>query len=183
MVPWGRRYGWMVSSSETIEKGDFVMRVLQIGVLLLSFLFVGTVQAQEAAQMNMDILKEKIKADKKLVVAANMNLTDAEALTFWPLYDGYQKELEQINQRLLSTIKGYADAYNAGKGEISNDQAKKLLGEALAIEGSEVKLRQSYAAKLGKVLPGTKVVRYLQIENKIRAIVKFELAAQIPLVS
>ena len=158
------------------------MRVLQIGVLLLSFLFVGTVQAQEAAQMNMDILKEKIKADKKLVVAANMNLTDAEALTFWPLYDGYQKELEQINQRLLTTIKGYADAYNAGKGELSNDQAKKLLGEALAIEGSEVKLRQSYAAKMGKVLPGTKVVRYLQIESKIRALVKFELAAQIPLV-
>ena len=183
MVPWRCRYGWMVSSRETIEKGERVMMVLQIGVLLLSFLFVGTVQAQEAAQMNMDILKEKIKADKKVVVAANMNLTDAEAMTFWPLYEGYQKELEQINQRLGKTITAYADAYNAGKGEISNDQAKKLLGEALAIEGSEVKLRQSYAAKLGKVLPGTKVVRYLQIESKIRAIVKFELAAQIPLVS
>ena len=159
------------------------MRVLQIGVLLLSFLFMGTVQAQEAAQMNMEILKEKVKADKKLLVAANMNLTDAEAKTFWPLYDGYQKELEQLNQRLLTTIKSYADAYNAGKGEISNDQAKKLLAEALAVEESEVKLRQSYAEKLGKVLPATKVARYLQIENKIRAIVKFELAAQIPLVS
>jgi len=145
----------------------------------------GTVQAQaqEAAQMNMEILKEKVKADKKLVVAANMNLTDAEAKNFWPLYDGYQKELEQINQRLLTTIKSYADAYNAGKGEISNDTAKKLLAEALAVEESEVKLRQSYAAKLEKVLPGTKVVRYLQIESKIRAIVKFELASQIPLVS
>ena len=161
------------------------MMVLPIGVLLLSFLFMGSVQAQaqEAAQMNMEILKEKIKADKKLVVAANMNLNDAEAKNFWPLYDGYQKELEQINQRLLVTIKGYADAFNAGKGEISDDTAKKLMTEALAVEESEVKLRQSYAAKLGKVLPATKVARYLQIENKIRAIVKFELAAQIPLVS
>ena len=159
------------------------MMFLQIGVLVLSFLFVGSVQAQEANQMNMEILKEKVKADKKLIVATNMNLTDAEAKNFWPLYDGYQKELEQINQRLITTIKGYADAYNAGKGEISDDQAKKLLGEALAVEESEVKLRQSYAAKLGKALPATKVARYLQIENKIRAIVKFELAAQIPLVS
>ena len=133
--------------------------------------------------MNMDILKEKIKADKKLVVATNMNLTDAEAKSFWPLYDGYQKELDQINQRVLSAIKGYADAYNAGKGEISNDAAKKLLNEALAVEESELKLRQSYSVKLSKVLPATKVVRYLQIENKIRAIVKFEMAAQIPLVS
>jgi len=159
------------------------MIILQIGVLMLSFLFMGSVQAQEATQMNMEILKEKIKADKKLVVATNMNLNDAEAKNFWPLYDGYQKELDQVNQRLITMIKGYADAFNAGKGEISDDQAKKLLGEALAIEESEVKLRQSYAAKLGKVLPATKVARYLQLENKIRAIVKFELAAQIPLVS
>jgi hypothetical protein len=159
------------------------MMILQIGVLMLSFLFMGQAQAQEATQMNMEILKEKVKADKKLIVATNMNLNDAEAKNFWPLYDGYQKELEQINQRLLTMIKGYADAFNAGKGEISDDQAKKLLGEALAVEESEVKLRQSFAAKLGKVLPPTKVARYLQLENKIRAIVKFELAAQIPLVS
>ena len=159
------------------------MMVLRIAVLVLSFLFMGQAQAQEASQMNMDILKEKIKADKKLVVATNMNLTDAEAKNFWPLYDGYQKELDQINQRVLSAIKGYADAYNAGKGEISNDAAKKLLNEALAVEESELKLRQSYSVKLSKVLPATKVVRYLQIENKIRAIVKFEMAAQIPLVS
>jgi hypothetical protein len=159
------------------------MMVLQAAVLVLSFLFMGSVQAQESTQMTMDILKDKIKADKKLLVATNMNLTDAEAKSFWPLYEGYQKELEQINQRLLTTVKSYADAFNAGKGEISNDTAKKLMADALAVEESEVKLRQSYSAKLGKVLPATKVARYLQIENKIRAIVKFELAAQIPLVS
>jgi hypothetical protein len=140
-------------------------------------------QAQESAQMNMEILKEKVKADKKLLVATNMNLNDAEAKNFWPLYDGYQKELEQINQRLGKMINAYAEAFNAGKGEISNDQAKKIMGEALAAEESEVTLRKSYAEKLGKALPATKVARYLQIENKIRALVKFELAAQIPLVN
>jgi hypothetical protein len=159
------------------------MMVFQAAVLVLSFLFMGQAQAQESTQMTMEILKDKIKADKKLLVATNMNLTDAEAKNFWPLYESYQKELEQINQRLLTTVKSYADAFNAGKGEISNDTAKKLMADALAVEESEVKLRQSYSAKLGKVLPATKVARYLQIENKIRAIVKFELAAQIPLVS
>lgn len=159
------------------------MMVLQAAVLVVSFLVMGQAQAQESTQMTMEILKEKVKADKKLIVATNMDLNDAEAKNFWPLYDGYQKELDRINQRLLSMVKEYADAYNAGKGEISNDTAKKLLAEALAVEESEVKLRQSYAAKLGKALPATKVARYLQIENKIRAIVKFELAAQIPLVS
>jgi len=132
--------------------------------------------------MTMEILKEKVKADKKLIVATNMNLTDAEAKAFWPLYDGYQKELDQLNQRVGATIRSYADAHNAGKGMIPNETAKKLLKEALATDEAEVKLRQSYAAKLEKVLPATKVARYLQIENKIRAILKFELASQIPLV-
>jgi hypothetical protein len=159
------------------------MKVLQIGVFMLSFLFMGQVQAQEAEQMNMEILKEKVKADKKLIVSNNMMLTDAESKKFWPLYDAYQMDLNQINERMMSMIKSYADAYNAGKGELSNDLAKKLIGEALAVEESEVKLRQTYAAKLNKVLPATKVARYLQIENKIRAIVKFELAARIPLVN
>ena len=161
------------------------MKGFQIGLLMAAFVFAGLApaQAQESGQMTMEILKEKVKADKKLVVAANMNLSDAEAKKFWPLYEGYQQELEQINQRLMNAIKGYADAFNAGKGEISNEQAKKLLGEALAIEEAEVKLRQSYAAKLGDALPATKVARYLQIENKIRSIVKFDLATQIPLVN
>jgi hypothetical protein len=43
-------------------------------------------------------------------------------------------------------------------------------------------MRKSYAAKLGKALPAKKVARYLQIENKIRAAIRFNLADQIPLV-
>jgi hypothetical protein len=62
------------------------MMVLQAAVLVLSFSLAGPVHAQEAEQMNMEILKEKVRADKKLIVASNMNLTDAEAKQFWPLY-------------------------------------------------------------------------------------------------
>jgi hypothetical protein len=68
------------------------------------------------------------------------------------------------------------------KGTIPNDTAKKLLGEALSVEEQEVKLKRSYAEKLGKVLPATKVARYIQLENKIRSLIRFELAQQIPLV-
>jgi len=159
------------------------MIVLRIAVLVLSFLLMGQTQAQESTPMTMDILRDKIKADKEVLVATNMHLTDEEAKHFWALYGPYQKELEQINQRLATAIKSYADAYESGKGKISNDTAKKLLADALAVDEAEVTLRHSYAAELAKVLPATKVARYLQIENKIRAIVKFELAALIPLAS
>ena len=91
--------------------------ILQIGVLVAVVSVHGTGSAlRKLTQMNMEILKEKVKADKKLIVATNMNLTDAEAKNFWPLYDGYQKELEQINQRLGEhDQRAMPSAYNAGQ--------------------------------------------------------------------
>jgi hypothetical protein len=129
---------------------------------------------------NMDILRESIKADKKLVVAANLNLTDAEGKAFWPVYEAYQKELQQINQRLVAAIKGYAEAYN--KGPVTNEAAKKLIDEALAIDEAEAKLKSAAVPKVLAALPATKAARYIQMENKIRAAVRYELAANIPLV-
>ena len=52
-------------------------------------------QTEGSADTNMQILMEKLKADKKLLVASNMDLTDAEAKSFWPLYEAYQKELRK----------------------------------------------------------------------------------------
>lgn len=94
-------------------------------------------------------LAQKLRADKKFVVAANMQLTEAEAKGFWP---------------------------------VSDETAKKLIVEAIAIEDAEATLKRSYVPKLEKAIPGWKVARYLQIENKARAVIKYELAANIPLV-
>ena len=128
---------------------------------------------------SMQILREKLKADKKLVVAANMELTESEAKGFWPVYEEYQKELHKINDRLAMVIVAYAKEYNARS--LTDDKASKLLDEALAVEESETKLKRWFVPKLAKVLPGRKVARYLQIENKIRAIVKYEIAGEVPL--
>ncbi len=136
--------------------------------------------AQTTDTTNMEILLQKIRADKKLVVAQNLQLTDAEGKVFWPVYDAYQKDLQQINQRLTNMILAYADAYN--KGPVANDVAKKLIDEALAIDDAEAKLKSSSAPKILAVLPATKAARYIQVENKIRAAVRWELAANIPLV-
>jgi hypothetical protein len=135
--------------------------------------------AQEVSDTNMEILKQKLKADKKLLVAGNMDLSEAEGKKFWPLYDAYQKDLEQMNHKLGQTIKDYAEAFN--KGPVQDNTAKKLLNEALSVEEQETKLKRTYAEKLEKVLPYSKVARYIQIENKIRALIRMELAQQIPL--
>ncbi|HAR96511.1 MAG TPA: hypothetical protein DCR97_11200 [Deltaproteobacteria bacterium] len=137
-----------------------------------------TVAAQEKPADNMQIVLEKIRADKKLLVAENMQLTEAEAKTFWPVYDQYQDELFLLRSRTAKLIKDYAEAYD----KMTNDMAKKLLDELMTIEALGPKLRQAYLPKFRKVLPEVKVVRYYQIENKIQAALIYELGRNIPLV-
>jgi hypothetical protein len=152
--------------------------ILTIGLLLS--LFSLPALAQDKPADNMQILREKIKADKKLLVAANMELTESEAKNFWPIYEDYQKDLQKINERLGSLLQSYAADYK--NKTMTEEKAKKLTDEFLSIEQAEVKLKSSYVPKLSKALPATKVARYLQIENKIRAVIKYDLAATVPLV-
>lgn len=157
------------------------MKLSRLGVVALAAALTLPALAQaEPTTTDMQILAQKVKADKKLLVAVNMQLTDAEASGFWPVYDAYQKDLEAIDGRLVRMIAAYADAYNAGP--VANDTAKQLIDEYLAIEQDEAKMKRSYVPKLAEVLPGAKVARYIQVETKIRALVRYDLAGRIPLV-
>lgn len=146
----------------------------------ITILVVSPVLPQEMSADNMKILLDKIKADKKLLVAANMDLTASEAKGFWPVYEAYQKDLAAINQRIAKLVASYAEDYEANT--LDDKKAETLTAELVAIEQADGGLQTSYVAKLNKVLPPMKVARYLQIESKIRAAVKYELAANIPLV-
>ena len=153
--------------------------ILGIGLIALAVAFPTPAWTQGQSD-DMKVLSDKIKMDKKLLVAQNMDLTEEEGKAFWPVYDEYQKDLTKINQRITRLIESYADDYQ--KQTLTDKKATKLTDELISIEKAEAKLKESYVPKLGKVLPPKKVARYLQIENKIRAIVKYQLADAVPLV-
>jgi Spy/CpxP family protein refolding chaperone len=132
------------------------------------------------AQTNdqMQLIREAAKANKKLLVSKNMNLTEEKAKSFWPVYEEYQQALSQINERIVKAIKGYAENYKS----LTDERAKGLLDESIAIEEDRLTLQKSYISKFSKVLQPKQVTRYYQIENKLFAIVRFDLARGIPLV-
>src|SRR5688572_25607345 len=130
------------------------MTCLKAAVLAASVLFLSPVLAQDqpAASKpadNMQIMVEKVRADKKLLVANNMKLTEQEAQGFWPLYDSYQKDLQALNQRLEKVLKEYAELYNAGS--VPDATAKTLWNEYMSIE-DEVELKRRYYVKMQKEL-------------------------------
>lgn len=143
-------------------------------LVLLAAMLAAPVPAQQgSAEL------ERIRTEKKAWTALNMELTPAEADGFWPLFEAYQKELNQINTRLVRVIETYGAHYR--NNTLTDEAARKLTEESLAVDEAELKLRRAYAARLAKVLPARKVARYLQLEGRIHTQVRYELAANLPL--
>jgi len=155
-------------------------KTIMVAMMLVALATFGGMPAvaQDKPVDNMQIVLEKVRADKKLFVAANMELTESEAKAFWPVYEKYQDELFLLRSRTAKLIKDYAEAFK----DLSNETARKLLDESLTIESLGMKLRKSYLPKFRQILPEKKVARYYQIENKIQAALYYELAVEIPLV-
>jgi hypothetical protein len=134
--------------------------------------------AQDKPADQMEMVRQAARAEKKKLIAENMQLTPSEAQAFWPVYDSYQNELRQLNDRSIKLIEDYVKNYQT----MSDSVARMLLDEFLAIEADRVKLQQAYVANFMQAVPPKKVARYYQIENKVDAVIAFDLARQIPLV-
>jgi len=127
---------------------------------------------------DMQALRSAVKADKRAYVASVLNLTDAEAKKFWPLYDAYQRTLDRVNRErnlvvidIVGTDKPLTDAY-----------AKYLLKDMIEADEAEIRARRTLQNKLVKALPAKKAARYLQLESKVRAAQAYDIAVAIPLV-
>jgi hypothetical protein len=158
------------------------IRVLLVSALILA-LSVASARAATAAdgdseKANVDVLLSAIRANRKALVAVNLKMTDEEAAKFWPVYDSYQKEMNALGDRLVALLGDYGKNFK----DMSDDKAMKILDEYLNIEAERVKVRRAYVEQFAKALPGRKVGRFYQIENKMDAVIRYEMAKTIPVV-
>jgi Spy/CpxP family protein refolding chaperone len=124
-----------------------------------------------------ETLRQAVQTDKRGLVERNMNLTPEEAKKFWPLYDAYQSKLDPIHQRYNRAVLDYINV-----DTMTDANARRLAKEVLEADADEQKLRASQFRKMLDVLPARKAARYMQIENKIDILNRYELAERIPLV-
>jgi hypothetical protein len=103
-----------------------------MAALIATFVLVVPAWTQDKPANNLEIIHEKLKADKKLIVAKYMELTESEAKSFWPVYEDYQQDLQKINERLLNLLQSYAAEYR--NKSLTDEKAKKLLDEWIALE-------------------------------------------------
>ena len=134
------------------------------------------VMAQTANDEN-QVLLSQIQTDKRAIVLKGLQLTPPESAAFTPIYDKYQAEQKKIADRALATLDKFAANYDS----MTEDAAEGILKEWFGIEDDRLDLVKDYAKKLHRVLPAQKVLRFVQIENKLNTLVAMQAARVIPL--
>ena len=127
---------------------------------------------------DVDLLRKDIRSQKKQIIAANLQLTDQEAVKFWPLYDQYTAELVKINDAKYDAIKQYVTSYDT----LTDDQAMALTRKLLGVDEQVAQLRLKYVPLVGKVISGKKTALFFQLDRRLVMLIDLQLAAQIPMI-
>ena len=151
---------------------------LTVAMAMLAGLLLGSVSAGAQSDQDMiELSRAIVQTERKAIVAANMEFTEAESKGFWPIFREFKAEQDKLDDQLFDLIKQFAKNYET----LTDDAAKILMREYMAIEKAELDIKKKYQKKFSKILPAKKVLRFFQVENKLDAVVKADLTAQIPL--
>ena len=128
--------------------------------LFMSLVAMPAAFSRKKLRQHADCFARRSGPTRSFSVAENMQLTEAEAKAFWPVYEQYQNELFLLRTRTLKLINDFADAYE----KMSDETAKKLLDEFMTIEsfGSEApsglspEVSQSFARSQGRAVSGSR---------------------------
>jgi hypothetical protein len=157
-------------------------RHLPLAVLLLASILptqaLSQAAAPGAAPQTVESVRQAARENKRELVEKNMELTADEAKRFWPIYDAYQKELDGIVKRQNRAVLDYVNT----EGSMSDANAKRLVSDLQKADSDELKLRHRTVDKMMGVLPGRKAARFMQVENKIATLNRFDVAEKVRLV-
>jgi Spy/CpxP family protein refolding chaperone len=126
---------------------------------------------------DLQALRNAVRADKRAFVADTLKLTDTEAKRFWPIYDAYQRNLDASNRERVVAVQElmFRDK------PLTNLAAKQYATELLTLDESEIRARRTMRNRVMRALPAVKAARYIQLEEKIRAVREYDIAATVPL--
>jgi ribosome-binding ATPase YchF (GTP1/OBG family) len=136
-----------------------------------------TVAQTTSLRTDTELLISQIQTDKRAIVLSTLGLTDAQVGVFTPIYDEYQGEMKGVMTRGSDVINKFAANY----GSMTDDAAKDIMKDFFKVRDDRNALVKKYAKKMQAKLPATKVLQWVQVENKLNALLDVEAAATIPI--
>jgi hypothetical protein len=123
------------------------------------------------------LLRQDLRAKKMQVIGQNMSLSDTEAEKFWPIYNHYVKDLQEVNNQKYALLKQYAEMW----ATMTDQDALIYVRHWLEADGQAQALRLKYVPVVSQVLPGKKAATFFQLDRRLNMIIDLQLFSQIPL--
>jgi hypothetical protein len=136
----------------------------------------GQALAQTTVRDDTELLISQIQTDKRAVVLTALEMTDDQVRAFTPIYDKYQADMKKLSERAVEMLNKFAANY----GSMTDEAAKDILKEWLELRDERNAITKKYAKEMGRALPPTKVLQWVQIENKLNALLDVQAASVIP---
>ena len=133
--------------------------------------------AAQTATDELEAARTQIQADRKAIISKLMDLTEQESTAFWPVYNTYREDIRKVDDKLVSLAESYFQA-----DSLTDKDAQGMLKDWIKLKGDRLAVRKSYVGKFSKTIPTTKVMRFYQIENKMDAVLRYDLASTIPVI-
>jgi hypothetical protein len=147
-------------------------------LLVFTLMFATAALAQDDLGPWLQMMKQDLKAQKKDVITKGMQtFTDEEAKGFWPIYDAYNRELENFLDARVALLKAYADDFD----KMTDAKATDLLNRRLNIQKQRTKLDDRYREQFATALSPRRLVRFYQIEHQLELMVELQAVSQIPM--
>jgi hypothetical protein len=123
------------------------------------------------------LLRKDLRAMKMQVIGQNMSLSEEEGQKFWPIYNHYVKDLQEVNDQKYALLKQYAEMW----ATMSDQDALIYVRHWLEADGQAQALRLKYVPTVSQVLPGRKAATFFQLDRRLNMIIDLQLFSQIPL--
>jgi len=149
--------------------------------LLICLVISSPLMAQQSIssklQLDINVTRKVINDKRNTALAYNMSFTQNEKEKFWPIYREYREAMGKVGDKRVAGIVEYAQYMNS----MTEARAKQLLDRSFAVQKETIKVKERYVRRFRRFLPETKVVRLMQVENRMDSMVDLKLAEGIPL--
>jgi len=141
-------------------------------------MFIASMAISQTSDDYVEVMRSVLKTEKKVAIAEVMQLTEAEGEVFWPLYNEYTEKAYVIGSKQVKIIKDYGKNYES----MTDEKADEIWTAYMKVQTEFLALKKTYYKKFKKIIPAGKAARFFQAENKLSALINFELAAEIPFI-
>ena len=117
--------------------------------------------AQNKNRKDPEKWREKVRAEQVAMITSELDLTEAEAQVFWPVYNDVQAQRRDA-------FKASGEAFKALQEGVDGADVSKLMKAYLAAKAKCETVETDAVARYQKVLPEKKVAKLLIAEEKFR---------------